>query len=58
DVITVIEYLAETAPWVLLQLQEQGLLVIEDHLPAGTARLMDHSAWNRVRGRVRQVRHR
>ncbi|MEW6049013.1 MAG: hypothetical protein AB1609_21510 [Bacillota bacterium] len=57
-VITLFEYLAETQPWVLLWLQEQGLLVVEDYLPAGTARLMDHSAWNRVRRRLRQVRHR
>lgn len=54
--ITVFEYLAESQPWVLLWLQSLGLLVIEDYLPAGTARLMSHPAWRWVRGRMRQVR--
>lgn len=54
--LTVFEYLAESQPWVLLWLQGLGLLVIDDYLPAGTARLMNHPAWRRVRRRVRQVR--
>ncbi|HHY95478.1 MAG TPA: hypothetical protein GX513_10800 [Firmicutes bacterium] len=54
--LTVFEYLAESQPWVLLWLQGLGLLVIDDYLPAGTARLMSHPAWRRIRRRVRQVR--
>jgi len=52
----VFEYLAWTQPDLLLRLAARGLLVIDDHLPAGTAALMRHAAWRRVKRRLRQVR--
>ncbi|NPV72131.1 MAG: hypothetical protein HPY55_16110 [Firmicutes bacterium] len=54
--LTVFEYLAENQPWALLWLQSLGLLVIDDYLPAGTAKLMSHPAWKRICRRMRQVR--
>ncbi|MDQ7794133.1 MAG: hypothetical protein RDU89_06935 [bacterium] len=53
---TVFERLAWTQPEALLRLAARGLLVVEDHLPAGVATLMRHAAWRRVRRRLRQVR--
>lgn len=50
------ERLAWTQPEALLELAARGLLVIEDHLPAGVATLMRHTAYRRVRRRLRQVR--
>ena len=55
--ITVFEFLAMTEPWILRCLETLGLLVITDHIPESTFRMMSHGAYKRVtRGRIRQVR--
>ncbi len=53
---SIFERLAYEQPMVLLSLASLGLLVIDDHLPGGTARLMRHAAYRRVNRRIRQVR--
>jgi hypothetical protein len=54
--LTIFERLAFTDPAVLLALERLGLLVLDDHLPTPTARLLRHGAWKRVNRRKRQVR--
>jgi hypothetical protein len=54
--VSIFERLAYEQPMVLLSLASLGLLVIDDHLPGGTARLMRHAAYRRVNRRIRQVR--
>ena len=53
--LTLFEFLAETNPGILLDLQWYGLLVIGDHLPVAAVRLMRHRAYRRIGRRLRQV---
>lgn len=54
--IPVFEYVAYSSPWVLIALEQRGLLVIEDWLPGPAARLMRARAYRRIGRRIRQVR--
>lgn len=53
--LTLFEFLAETDPGILLDLQWYGLLVIGDHFPARAVQMMRHAAYRRVGRRLRQV---
>lgn len=57
--ITIYEYILQTQPQVLVQLQQVGLLVerpvIEKKTRADIISLMRHDYWKRVRGALRQV---